>query len=456
MQSSTPRSLNDWLAHIETLHPAEIELGLERITRVADKLDLLSPKATVITVAGTNGKGSCIATLEALFSLSGKRIGSYTSPHILRYNERVRINRQAVDDISLVQAFERIDQARANVPLTYFEMGTLAALLIFKQHPLDYLLLEVGLGGRLDAVNIVDADVAIITPIDLDHQAFLGNDRETIAAEKAGILRQGQCVICADSEPPNSLLNAIKSNARKSYYIGRDFGAVPCSDLSQDDQRVEQLSLYGLVGDKAAVPVARPALPLASVLAATKAFQLLEPHNQVQKDFTSIYRDLTLAGRMQRMQMIDKRGRRIEYLLDVAHNPHATAHLAASIASLLSPQTRVKAIVGMMADKDIATALSHLSHSVEHWYLPVLEGVERAASPMIIERALVDGNVAKDTITPCNDMKDALLLASDVMALPVLKPAVSSTRIDADDLILITGSFYTVAQATQVLGGWHG
>ena len=455
MQSSTPRSLNDWLAHIETLHPAEIELGLERIRCVADKLDLLAPKAKVITVAGTNGKGSCVATLEALLCASGKRVGAYTSPHILRYNERVRIDRQMVDDASLCRAFEHIDHARGNLPLTYFEMGTLAALLVFKQHPLDYLLLEVGLGGRLDAVNIVDADVAIITPIDLDHQAFLGHDRETIAREKAGILRQGQRVICADGEPPTSLIDAIKTNARESYYIGRDFGAKSLNEQSLDGrfEGGQQLSLYGLVDDNMSAVVAKPSLPLASVLAATKAFVLLEPDNRVHNTLASIYSNLNLAGRMQRMQTVDDKGRRTEYLFDVAHNPHATAHLATSIASLISPVTRVRAIVGMMADKDIAGALSPLVDVAEQWYLPLLKGVDRAASPDVIERALLDSDVAKDKITPCNDMRDALLLASDMAVLPALESVPSSTAIDADDLILIAGSFYTVAQATQVLMG---
>ena len=207
-----------WLERLETFHPADIELGLDRVSAVAASLDCLGLPGTVVTVAGTNGKGSTVAALESLALLAGKRVASYTSPHLLSYNERVRIDSVAVTDATLVDAFERVEAARAGVPLTYFEFGTLAALLIFKQAAVELVILEVGLGGRLDAVNIIDPDLAIITSISRDHQSWLGEDREAIGREKAGILRPGIPVVIADPDPPQSVLESLRALHCASHF----------------------------------------------------------------------------------------------------------------------------------------------------------------------------------------------------------------------------------------------
>jgi dihydrofolate synthase/folylpolyglutamate synthase len=198
-------TLTDWLTWQETLHPRKIDLGLERVASVAERLQLLHPDFTIVTVAGTNGKGSSVAMLEAILLAAGYQTGAYTSPHLQRYNERIRIGGQEIDDASLCSAFAAVDEARGTVSLSYFEFGTLAALLLFNQASLDVAILEVGLGGRLDAVNILDSDVALITAIDIDHRAWLGNDRETIGREKAGILRTACPAICSDANPPRSV-----------------------------------------------------------------------------------------------------------------------------------------------------------------------------------------------------------------------------------------------------------
>ena len=207
------RTLDQWLDYQLKTHPQVIAMGLERVGEVARRLQLGRPAKHVITVAGTNGKGSTVAFIEAIARAAGLRVGAFTSPHLLRYNERVRIDGQDVEDVALVAAFERIEQARGEIALTYFEFGTLAALLIFQQSNLDIAILEVGLGGRLDAVNIIDADVAVLTSVELDHQEYLGHDRETIGADKAGVFRPGKPCVLAESDPPSSVL-------RHAYEIG--------------------------------------------------------------------------------------------------------------------------------------------------------------------------------------------------------------------------------------------
>ena len=217
-------SLTQWLQRLETVHPMEIDLGLERVLTVAHTLQLLPLKQPVVTVAGTNGKGSTVAVMEALISEAGYRVGVFTSPHLLRFNERIRVAGVDASDAEIVHAFDLIDQARGAISLTYFEFAALAALLIFEASELDYVVLEVGLGGRLDAVNIVDASVAVITSIDLDHQGWLGNSRGEISREKAGILRRGCPVVIADANPPPELLDCVvDAAASPALYLGREF-----------------------------------------------------------------------------------------------------------------------------------------------------------------------------------------------------------------------------------------
>ena len=217
------QTLDQWLAWQETAHRTAIDLGLERVGEVARRLGLTRPAAPVITIAGTNGKGSCVAYFEAIHQAAGRRVGAYTSPHLLRYNERVRVAGLPVTDEALCEAFARIDTARGDISLSYFEFGTLAALEVFRQQTVDVILLEVGLGGRLDAVNILDADLALITSIGLDHVEWLGEDRESIGREKAGIMRAGRPVVCGDREPPGAILAHAASVGATLYRIGEEF-----------------------------------------------------------------------------------------------------------------------------------------------------------------------------------------------------------------------------------------
>ena len=220
----TSKTLAQWLQHLETLHPNEMELGLERVSQVADTLGLLPLSSPVVTVAGTNGKGSTVAVLESLLRECGFRPGAFTSPHFLRFNERIRVDGNEAQDEQLIAAFEAIEGVRDGVSLTYFEFSTLAALMVFEREEVDYVLLEVGLGGRLDSANMVDADIAVITSIDLDHQDWLGDTRGVIAREKAGIMREGKPVVIADPEPPGELLEVARDRAAGPLYrLGQAF-----------------------------------------------------------------------------------------------------------------------------------------------------------------------------------------------------------------------------------------
>jgi len=217
-------NLSSWLQYIESLHPREIDMGLDRVARVAASLQLDFGTVPVVTVAGTNGKGSCVALLEGLLQTEGLKVGAYTSPHLQRYNERIRLNGAEVSDTQLCQAFEAVEAARGNESLTYFEFGTLAALYLFRSGKAEILLLEVGLGGRLDAVNVIDTTIAVITSIDLDHVGWLGSTREAIGREKAGIVRHGRPLVCADPDPPVSVLDTARYEAAPVYQINREFG----------------------------------------------------------------------------------------------------------------------------------------------------------------------------------------------------------------------------------------
>ena len=292
-----------WLARLESLHPSAIELGLERVAAVAQRMALLPVAARVVTVAGTNGKGSTIAVLDAILRSGGVRTGCYTSPHLQRYNERVRIDGTEATDRQLVDAFQAVEWARDGTSLTYFEFGTLAALKLFQDAGVDCLLLEVGLGGRLDAVNIVDADLAVITSIALDHQDWLGDTREQIALEKAGILRPGCTAVCADPDPPASLLRQFAQLGCELHLLGREFEPLPDSG--------------GLRGDNVAAALTSAALLGIDVEAL---------------DLQRLLQQLGLEGRVQRARVGG-----VTVWLDVAHNPAAAANLADAAAPLTGP-----------------------------------------------------------------------------------------------------------------------
>ena len=431
-------TLDDWLSWQERHHPSEIDLGLERVSQVANRLAILSPKARVITVAGTNGKGSCIAALEALLTAAGKRFGAYTSPHFLRYNERIRLQGVMVDDSVLCDAFHRIYNACEGISLTYFEYGTLAAMLILNDQPLDYWLLEVGLGGRLDAVNIIDPNIAVITSVALDHEAWLGNTREAIGYEKAGICRSQSPFICAESNPPHTVIDHVKSLGCPTKWWGQDFeGLLANTDKNYaDNNHVGQNNLgqnhagqtaYSLrLSNGNVVLLEHLPLPLPSVMAALEICiqeSILPPAEQLP----FILANIALMGRMQQIDIQD-----VPVVLDVAHNPAATSLLANRLASqALAPRT---AILGMMADKDIYTALLPLLGQIERWFCAELPDNPRAASAEQLSAVLQEHKVP----TECIYTADSVVHAIDAYR------ALSSTE---KQPLLIFGSFFTVADA---------
>lgn len=414
--SRRPNTVEAWLRYIESLHPTSIEMGLSRVQAVAAYLRLKFP-FTVITVGGTNGKGSTCAMLERIYSTAGYRVGCYTSPHLLHYQERVRFNGIQITDDLLCQGFSAVEQARGDISLTYFEMGTLAALWAFEQQPLDVVILEVGLGGRLDAVNIVDADCAIVTNVDLDHMEFLGDTRELIAYEKAGIYRQQQIAICGDAHPPVSLVNYADSLGVKLQRFGVDYRID--FDHAHDAQyydaqgqlAIDSLRLFGDYQWNNA----------ASVIYAVRALQARLPVNE-----TSLLQGLTgteVVGRFQYWH------RNPDIILDVAHNPHAARALRSNLQQLSADGNQVIAVFSMLSDKDIASVIDILHDVIDDWHIAPIHH-PRAANIDTLQECLRH-KVPETRITVYPDLPAALR---------------SSYRKAAkNDKIIVFGSFFTVA-----------
>lgn len=414
-------SLSDWLGWLEKSHPVEIDLGLARVSQVAERLALLTPTAKVITVAGTNGKGSCVTACAGLLRAAGFSVGVYSSPHLLHYAERIQVNGVAVTDAEICAAFEKIATAADNISLTYFEYGTLAALEIFKQRQVDFLVLEVGLGGRLDAVNIVAPDLAIITSIALDHQDWLGDTRELIGAEKAGILRAGKPFVCADLEPPQSVLDIAARLQVQAYFNGRDFHYKAAGRHWQWTGKTAQ-------GDSLTLAqMAQPHLPLPSMAAALQALFILDirlSHVQIEAALVG----LSLAGRFQKIHYQNR-----QFILDVAHNPAATAFLAGRLRD--EPcQGKTHGVFAMMADKDCAASLANLTELVDSWYAADLSYIPRAATPEMLTEHLALFNVPVVAKGALPELLEDLLV-----------------RTAEGDRILVFGSFHTVAAALQYL-----
>jgi dihydrofolate synthase/folylpolyglutamate synthase len=405
-------SLDAWLEWQSSLNPKTIELGLDRVAGVYRKLQLESSRR-VITVAGTNGKGSTVAAYETWLHAMGHSVASYTSPHILRYNERIKINLQEVDDVRLCEAFERVDQVRAEVPLTYFEFGTLAALVLIADEQPDYAILEVGLGGRLDAVNIIDPDLAHITSIALDHQDWLGNDRESIAGEKAGILRQGGQAVYCDHDPAQRVLLALRELDCDAAVLGRDYDYQLGDDDMLDWQgRDTRLRLNSPLAG------AHQAQNLAGVLAGLELLGCLD--GQSEASIAAGFNGLTVPGRLQPLlTQMDAR-----LLLDVGHNP-AAAH-AQAVFLAQQDCNRVVVLLGMLGDKDCAAFVSELSPQVDEWWLVDLD-VERGLSAVELKQRLaaVPGNYRE-----IGTVADALKLAM--------------SSLGNQDILIATGSFVTV------------
>lgn len=412
---TTPRTLPDWLAWLEQQHPKAIDLGLERVGQVADRLGLRHPGCPVITVGGTNGKGSTVATLVSIYRSAGLRVGSYTSPHLLRFNERICLGGEPVDDATLVAAFDRIEAARGTTSLTYFEFTTLAAFLVFRDAAPDVVVLEVGLGGRLDAVNLIDADVAVVTSIGIDHTEYLGNTRELIAIEKAGIFRSGHPAICGDLDPPASLVEAAARLGAPLQRRGRDY------DFDADEAgwtwRGPGRELRGLP---------RPALALdnaATALAALFAAPLDVPEAAVRDGL----RQASLAGRLQAA------ARAPLVLLDVAHNPHGAAFLMAQLPPA-APGQRTLAVLGMLADKDAGGVMDACLGRIDAWHVATLSVPRGQQADVLAEMLLERGCTVAGTYGSVS----AALAAARQRALPT-------------DRILVFGSFYTVGAAQAAL-----
>lgn len=419
-------TLPDWLHHLESLHPrgqAGIELGLDRVQAVKAALGQ-GRFCPLITVAGTNGKGSVCAMLERILISAGYRVGLYTSPHLLRYNERVRIDGVEVKDEALCAAFAQVEAARSAVGLTYFEFGTLAAWQVFAQAAVDVVILEVGLGGRLDAVNVYDADCAVVTSIDLDHQDFLGDNREDIGFEKAGIFRAGKPAVVGDPVAPQRLVQHALAIGADLRLAGRDFGIVG-GDRTQ-------WQYWDAKGKRP--PLAYPALRGANQLlnAAAVLATLDALREALPVSMGAIRQGLMTVELPGRFQVLPGRP---SIVLDVAHNPHAAAVLEDNLSNMgFFPETW--AVIGMMRDKDIAGVINSLKHRVDHW-LPVTLPGERAASSADLARIL----------TECAVTGDITEFATPSAALQHAKAQATE-----NDRIVVFGSFLTVADILAALG----
>ena len=419
------RLLADWLARLETLHPNAIALGLERVRQVKDALGLV-PDFPIITVAGTNGKGSTCAYLEAMLAAAGYRVGLYTSPHLLRYNERVRVARQTAEDAEIVASFEAVERARRDIPLTYFEFGTLAAMWHFLRAGVDVGVLEVGLGGRLDAVNVFDADAAVVTTVDLDHMEYLGPDRESIGFEKAGVYRAGRPAICADPAPPRRLLKHAASIGVDLRLAGRDYDIAASADAWRWQGRegvLEGLPHPALAGS---YQLDNAAAAIAALLALRK--QLPVPRGAIEQGL----RDARIGGRFQRVAQVPA------IYLDVAHNPQAARALAANLAAVRCAG-RTLAVAGMLADKDHAGVFGALAPAVSRWFLADLGGARGAGAPALLEAL----------------RRVAAAAPAELHARPAAALAAALKAAGHDDRIIVFGSFHTVAAVLEAHPEWQ-
>ena len=428
----TPKTVQEWLRWQEQLHSSEIDLGLDRCRPVFDRLLESAPGFLTVSVAGTNGKGSCAAFLENYCLSAGLRTGQYSSPHLLRYNERIRINGQEIDDASLCAAFQRVEDARENTSLTYFEFGTLAAIDCFVHQNVDIAILEVGLGGRLDAVNLLDADVAIITSIALDHQDWLGADREAIAREKAGIFRAGKAAICGDRHAPASLMTTARETGANLLRLGCEFEIEQTSDSFRWSGLKSGLTLDELPMPRYLAGTAQLE-NLASAIMALDRLSASFANRGLQRDginriaLLDALQNTRLPGRFQIIPGD------VEWILDVAHNPAAARNLAACLQELPA-SGKMTLVLGMLSDKDVHGVVSELGGLIDEIVLCSLPGPRGLSAADLTAR--IPG--ADDL-----DLKQAGSVHNGCDL------AMSGSA--SGDRIVVTGSFLTVAAALELL-----
>ncbi|WP_336997196.1 bifunctional tetrahydrofolate synthase/dihydrofolate synthase [Leclercia sp. M50] len=407
-QATSP--LAAWLSYLENLHSKAIDMGLERVSQVAARLDVLKPAPFVFTVAGTNGKGTTCRTLEAMLMAAGYKVGVYSSPHLVRYTERVRVQNAELAESAHTASFAEIEAARGDISLTYFEYGTLSALWLFKQAQLDVVILEVGLGGRLDATNIVDPDVAVITSIALDHTDWLGPDRESIGREKAGIFRPGKPAIVGEPDMPHTIADVAQEKGALLQRRDVDWRY----SVTESGWRFEDAA--GALDNLPLPQVPQP--NAATALAALRASGLAV-EEQAMRDGIQ---HAILPGRF---QIVSESPRLI---LDVAHNPHAAAYLAGRLKSL--PKTgRVLAVIGMLHDKDIGGTLACMESVVDSWYCAPLEGPRGATAEQLM--AHIGAGQRFDSVAQA------------------WRAAMADAR--PEDTVLVCGSFHTVAHVMDVM-----
>ena len=411
-----------WLDYIEQQHPKSIEMGLDRVREVSVRMKLEKPAKHVITVGGTNGKGSTVAFIESIARAAGLKVGSYTSPHLLRYNERVRIDGEEVSDTSLVAAFEAVEAARGETTLTYFEFGTLAALWLFQQSALDLVVLEVGLGGRLDAVNVVDPDVAVITTVDIDHTDWLGEDREAIGQEKAGIARPWKPLVLGEIDSPSSVLRHAYAIGANAIRLGSDFFHEP---VDQDHWRWREVGVeLELPNPALAAPIQRA--NAATAIAALRALDIDIPTGAFARGVATA----SVPGRLQRL---DLQG--VPVIVDVAHNPQAARELAQWLQA--EPVTgATHAVFAALSDKDVEGVVAALQQDVAHWHLAGLQDVGARGQD-------VDALAARLAASAAASGSRHTSVAAALQAV--------RSAAEPGDRILVLGSFHTAAEAIRFL-----
>ena len=415
---SKENSLEYWLDYIQAVGPKEIDLGLQRIKPIYEQLIKSKIASKVIVVGGTNGKGTTTEFLGQLLVSKHKNVGTFTSPHLFNFNERIKINGKPVSDESIVESFKLIEESRGSTNLTYFDFSTLAALLIFNKSKVDYMVLEIGLGGRLDPVNIVDSDIAILTNVELDHQDWLGEDRESIGKEKADIFKLHKPVIIGQHEVPNSVYEKILETKNQTFCVGKEF------DYQVDDSNKKWTFTFKGERQVSYADIKLNSFSVSSISCALAAFCLLE--EEVSLDMDVVFNSLDLKGRC---ELIDNR-----YLLDVSHNESSARFLSSFIERNFEDGTVINAVFGVMEDKDVNSILEPLATKINKWYVTSAD-IERS---MATEKLgdIINSKYPKD-MELVGSVKEACMKAQQ--------------ETEEEGLILIFGSFYTVSEAFPAL-----